>query len=326
MAGAKNRARLLHLIELLHRETDEEHFLSLKEIHERLGRVLLEEVSLRAIADDLEFLRERRSVFEQVVAHGEKRYSMPQTEFEIHELRLLVDAIASARSITSKDTKRLIGKLQSLTSRHMGKRLEHQIYLDGRLKESNQRLKYYVTDIHEAIAAQEKITFQYAVYGPSKQRILVHDGQVYVVCPYGLVWSQDFYYLIGEHDAERQVKSFRLDRIRNVLLTGERFKRPDFSVAQYVQQNFNMYSGPTEHLEIEFDNQLVNVVIDRFGQGVHMVPGEGDRFRIRVQAGVSDGLVRWMLTWGGDARVIAPRSLAERMKEEARKMLERYSD
>lgn len=326
MAGTKNRARLLHLIDLFYTETDEEHFLSLKEIQERLERSLREEVSLRAISDDLEFLRERKHVLEQVFAHGEKRYSMPQTAFEIHELRLLVDAIASARSITSKDTKRLIAKLQSLTSWHMGKRLEHQIYLDGRVKESNERLKYYVTDIHEAIAAQEKITFQYAMYAPSQQKILVHDGQIYVVCPYGLVWSNDYYYLIGEHEAQRRVKSFRIDRMQNVTLTREHFKRPDFNVAQYIHHNFNMYSGPAEHLEIEFDNQLVNVVIDRFGKGVHMIPGEEGRFRIRVQAGMSEGLVRWILTWGADARVLSPHSLAERMKEEARKILERYSE
>ncbi|MFD1676177.1 helix-turn-helix transcriptional regulator [Alicyclobacillus fodiniaquatilis] len=326
MAGTKNRARLLHLIDLFHMETDEEHFLSLKEIQERLVDELRESVSLRALADDIEFLRERQRVIEATVAHGEKRYSMPRSDFEVHELRLLVDAIASARSITPSQTQRLIRKIQSLTSRYMGKKLENQIYLDGRVKEPNERLKYYITDLHEAIATQSKVTFQYAKYTPTKKRKLVHDGQVYVVSPYGLIWSSDYYYLIGEHEQVGQIKSFRVDRMENVALTKEHFRRPSFNVSEYVNRNFNMYSGPVEYLEIEFDNQLVNVVIDRFGSSVRMMPAEHERFRVRVQAGVSDGLVRWLMTWGGDARVISPLSLVERMRQEAKKMMERYTE
>lgn len=328
MPGTKNRARLLHLIEILHRETDEEHSLSLNEIKARLEFTLHDDVSLKAITDDLSFLGQRRRVLQTTIAHGEKRYSMPRSEFELYELRILIDAVAAARSITQRETKRLIGKIKTLTSRHMGSRLESQLHLDTRTKATNERLKYYLNDIHEAIIGQKKIAFQYAKYTPTLERKLLRQGQDYVVCPYGLIWNNDYYYVVGRHDEESKVKVFRLDRMERVAITGEHFRRPDFSVVDFVNETFNMYSGAnlSEIVELEFDNRLVNVVTDRFGPKITLRSVNDNAFRIRIKANISDGLVRWILNWGKDAKVIAPQSLVDRIRSEAAQMLARYSE
>ena len=145
--------------------------------------------------------------------------------------------------------------------------------------------------------------------------------------PYGLVWSQDFYYLIAKTVGDGKMKHFRVDRMRNIYVKKNKFvKEPSFDMNQYLRKLFHMYSGEEISIEVEFDNHLVNVVIDRFGPEADIRPMPNGRFKLFSKVIFSDGLVRWLLTWGSDAKVLHPPKLVQRIKEDIEKSYKNYQE
>lgn len=257
----------------------------------------------------------------------EKYYSHQNRLFELHELRVLVDAVSSARFITSAETEELIKKLKKLTSVYLAKQLENRILLTEGTKTENSFVKHSIHTLHEAIWDRRVIQFQYGRYNVEKEFQLSRNGDFYYVKPLGLVWNNQYYYLIGEYEPEGDIRHYRVDRMRKVTALEKNFlPNPDFDVSKYTNKLFHMYSGEERNIEIEFDNHLINVVIDHFGVNVPITRHTENTFRISTPAVISDGLVRWILTWGGDAKVLNPPALVERMKAEAEKLWKQYND
>jgi predicted DNA-binding transcriptional regulator YafY len=322
-----SKQRLLKLQDILKKYTDEENELSLNQIIELFNQEADMMVGKKAIHDDL--LELEKSLLFDVTVNQEKEgvekyYSHQQRLFEVHELRMLIDAVSSAKFISTAETEKLISKIKKLTSENHSKLLKNTILLSENVKNENQQIKYSIHELHNAIANFQKVTFQYGKYNLQKKFELNRNGEFYFVKPYGLVWGNDFYYLIGT-SMSGEIRHYRVDRMRNVTSTKESFvPDSDFNVTKYTEKLYNMYSGEETLTEIEFANHLINVVIDRFGRGIHIRPGMANSFRVSTQAMLSDGLVRWILTWGSDAKVITPPSLVERMKTEAEKFYHIY--
>lgn len=322
------KQRLLKLQDILKRYTDEENELSLNQIVDMFSQETNRVVGKKAILDDLKEL-EKSLLFDVTVNHEkegvEKFYSHQQRLFEVHELRLLIDAVSSAKFISTAETEQLINKIKKLTSEKQATLLKNTILFSENVKNENQQNNYSIHELHTAISNFRMITFQYGKYNLSKKFEFNRNGEFYFVKPYALVWSNDFYYLIGEFSPTGEIRHYRVDRMRIVSSTSEFFvPNPDFNVTKYTEKLYFMYSGEESLIEIEFDNHLINVVIDRFGRGIHIRPVNENSFRVSTQAIISDGLVRWLLTWGSDARVITPSPLIERMRTEAEKLYQAY--
>jgi predicted DNA-binding transcriptional regulator YafY len=282
----------------------------------------------KAIRDDLKEL-EKSLLFDvtvnQVSEGVEKYYSHQARLFEIHELRLLIDAVSAARFISSVETERLINKIKKLASDHQAEQLKNRILLPDNVKNEDQRIKNTMHEIHTAISMNHLILFRYGKYNLEKRFDYNRNGQIYEVKPYALVWQNEFYYLIAEYVPKKEIRHYRVDRMRDVSVNNETFlPDPDFDPANYTGMLFFMYSGEEAMVEIEFANHLINVVIDRFGRGVNIRKVNDHFFRVSTQAMISDGLVRWLLTWGSDAKVLTPISLVERMTKEAEKLYRTY--
>lgn len=323
-ANSRNRERLLKLIDILHKKTDKNHYISITELQALLENEWGTSVSKGTINNDLQFLNSIRHVLVQGVGHNKYVYAMPQTDFDILELRMLVDAVASSRSITPEMTKELIRKITSMTSEHEAKRLKHLIVLERYVKAASSELADSIDMIHQAINDKVKVTFQYQKYTPRMTRELRDNGKNYHVVPFSLIWSNDYYYLVGRPDDGPDQKTFRVDRMVNVNLTNDSFVRPSFSVTDFLAKSFFMYPGEVHRVEIQFVNQLINVVVDRFGDKIHVDRVDDDHFKILIDAAISEGLIRWLLTWGGDAKVLRPAHLVETMRQESLKLLAQY--
>jgi predicted DNA-binding transcriptional regulator YafY len=321
-----NKQRLLKVQDILKKHTDEQNQLTVRQIIDYIETD--EGVSTSAVRDDLKKLADSRifDVIENQETNGlEKYYSHQARLFEIHELRMLVDAVTSAKFITNSDTENLVNKLKKLTSFHLASQLENQILLAEGTKTENNSVKYTINTLHEAIWSRNLILFQYGRYDLSKEFQLSRNGETYLVKPYALVWNNDYYYLIAEYVPKGDVRHYRVDRMRDVSSVDQTFEPdPDFDVTRYTHKLFHMYSGEERSIELEFDNQLINVVLDRFGLNVNVRPHSEQTFRISTNVIISEGLIRWLLTWGSDAKVLNPPSLINRMKEEAEKLYNSY--
>lgn len=323
------RERVLVLKELLERHTDEENELPLSDIVHLLEEKFMEyEFSKKAIKEDMNMF-ETSNVIDLIVnqvANGlPKYYSYQNRLFEIQELRLMIDAVVSARFITKKEKEDLISKIKQLTSCKMAARLENQIYIQDNAHSESNKSRFTIYNLHHAIDNQNVIEFQYGRYNVDKEFILSRNGKIYNLHPYALVWNHEYYYLIGWFPEAGELRHYRIDRMVNVRMTEEHFKKSsDFDPSRYTQQVFHMFAGTEEWIEIRFSNKLINVIIDRFGKSVPIRQDGADHFILRTKAVISDGLFHWLMTWGSEAEVLNPPELKEKVKQESERLYRMY--
>jgi predicted DNA-binding transcriptional regulator YafY len=324
-----NRKRLFLLMEILKKYTDINHQLTLQEIVELFEDdygIVVNPVGLRNDLKELEKIDAFAVIFEREANGLPTYYSYQNRPFETHELRLMIDAISSAKFITKLDTEKIIEKLKKLTSVYQAPQLENRIVLSEHNKSENRNVKYIISDLHEAVSAKRIIEFQYGRYNTNKEFVLSNNGNVYRLKPYGLFWNNDYYYLIGEYVPKREIRHYRIDRIyKNITKTEETFLTDtNFNITQYTEKLFHMYAGEETSIEVEFSSSLINVVIDRFGRKADIRPIDESKFKLFTKGIISEGLIRWILTWGSDAKVLYPPMLVERLKIETEKLYHIY--
>jgi predicted DNA-binding transcriptional regulator YafY len=323
-----NKERLLKLMSILREETDEDHELNMDEIILNFKQTYGSELKLNknSLKDDLHHLI--RQGFDVTINQEKdglpKYYSHQYRLFELYELRMLIDAVVAAKFITKKETRQLIGKIKKLTSHHQGKKLHNEIQIDSSIKSESPFNRRMIHDIHEAIAERRMITFQYGRYDVHKQFNLSHKGRLYKVKPYALAWANDFYYLIAHYFEADEIRHYRVDRLRHVDALSETFPYEPFDVSKYVQSTFHMFAGDEEWIKIKLHNNLINVMIDKFGKNVNIQREGENHFILSTKARVSTGLINWIFTFGSQAKVISPPSLVETVKTEVNKLHSLY--
>lgn len=266
---------------------------------------------------------------------GEKRsktyyYHVGEREFELAELKLLVDAVQSSKFITEKKSKKLIKKLEGFLSKYDAKKLERQVFVSGRIKAMNESIYYNVDIIHEAIASNSKVKFQYYQWDVDKNIVLRHDGAYYCISPWGLLWEDENYYLIGYDHVAGIMKHYRVDKMLKLKLAKEKREGREYfreyDMAVYTKKHFGMFDGKEERVKIEFENYLAGVVIDRFGKGVILRKTDAGHFTIIVDIAVSEQFLGWVFALGSGAKIISPESVVEQMRNQIKKEVAMYND
>ncbi|GLB61130.1 helix-turn-helix transcriptional regulator [Cytobacillus sp. NCCP-133] len=330
MTRLDNKERMLKLMEILKEQTDEENEYTIDEIVECFKREYGPEVKLNknSLKDDINHLIEANFdiTINQEKEGMPKYYSHQYRLFELYELRMLIDAVASARFITKDETKQLIRKIKKLTSTRHARKLHNEILIDSSVKSESKMVRLAINDLHEAISERKIVAFQYGRYNINKEFVLSHDGDEYRVRPIALTWVNDFYYLIAYFFKKEEIRHYRMDRLRNVRITEEQFPYEPFDVSKYVSSTFHMYAGSEEWIKIRFHHDLINVIIDKFGKDADIRKLDEQHFVLTAKAIVSDGLVKWLLNWGKQAKVLSPSSLVEEVVNEIHNMLTVYDE
>lgn len=314
--------RTLILFKYLWGATDESHPVSLADISAHLAqygitadpRTLRRDIG-QLVEFGVDIVKDRRV---------QNLYHVATRHFEAPEVKLLIDAVQSARFITPKKSKELIKRLTTFVAPNDVALLKRHLYIDGRTKATNESIYVSVDRIQTAIAERKKITFRYFDYSPSKERVHRHDGQVYSVSPYALLWNNDAYYLVGFHDHRQQIAKFRVDRIDSLEITMEAAVRKpkDFDVSAYFTQEFSMLNGRTCRVTLLCDNILMNSIIDRFGEGVPTQIVDDTHFRVEVTVDLSSNFYGWVFASAGRMRIVEPQEAVDGF----RRILESFID
>lgn len=309
------KLKLLYLTRILIERTDEEHSMTAQELINALA-VYDIKVERKTIYADIELLRQFGLDIE--LRRGKTPgYYVASRDFELPELKLLVDAVQSSRLITSKKSEELIGKLSRLTSNPQAKQLQRQVYVTGRAKAFNENVYYSIDAIHAAISEGRKISFQYFDYDVSKRRIYRKNKEAYIRTPVALCWNDDKYYLITYSPKyEDGFTHFRVDRMNEVQMLDEPadiYKK--FNMAEYTKRIFGMYNGETVKARLMFKNGIANTVLDHFGNKTRLTAAGCDGFTIEVDVSASPVFLAWMFQFGERAEILAPDSLREAMRE-----------
>lgn len=305
------RLKILYLYRILWEKTDSEHALTMPQIQSELKKYGVE-AGRKAIYEYIDALREFGAEIESGMGKS-SGYSLASRTFDLPELKLLADAVASSRFFTEKKAKALVEKLETLCSEHEAGSIRRNVYIANRLTTDNERIYYNVNEIHRAIAEKRKISFKYFDYDIRKRK-RYREGER-VCSPYALTWNEEKYYLIAHYEKYGRMSHFRVDRMENVQILDEPVhKMPrDFKLSEYMGSTFSMFSGEIETVRLRFKNSLLNAVLDRFGRQITLVPDGDKHFTVKVPVRASrpEPFFGWLFQFGTDAQILAPESLRE---------------
>lgn len=323
--------RTLAIYRLLKQHTDENHPMNAVEIAQRLRAMGLE-VERRSIYRSIEELEQ----FGMDIIHEDQKnqgFYLGAREFELPEIKLLMDAVQAARFITPGKSRKLVQKIAGFASAAQREALMESVFLEDRAKCLNEQVYYHIDAITSAIREGRKIGFHYCEYNQRKHLVSRRGGEEYKASPYALTWSQDAYYLISRIGGHPEFTHFRVDRMKDVRVLEEPllgyadfYNDEKFNIGDYCKRAFSMFSGPLTEVTIRFADHLATPVLDKLGTDVRIVPDEQHPgyFLMKTELVVSAGLTAWLAHFGGDAEVIAPQSARDKMREALRAALSNY--
>lgn len=253
---------------------------------------------------------------------------MASREFELPELKLLVDSVQSSKFITHKKTMSLIKKIENLASVYEAQLLNRQVFVKNRIKTMNESIYYNVDAIHTGIANNRKIRFHYFEYTVEKERRFRRDKAWYVISPFALTWDDENYYLVAYDTEAGIIKHFRVDKMVDIEMTEEKRDGQEayaaLDMAVYARKVFGMFSGEELSVKLRFENHLVGAVLDRLGRDVMLIADGDDYFTVRTDVVVSPQFFAWVAGFGSSAQIIAPDEVVSAMRRHIESVAQLY--
>lgn len=328
MAKSQNqKLKLLYLWEYLTQQTSEEHPVSIKQI---IAYLESQDIAAerKAIYDDLELLRYWGLDIIQVGESRSTAYYVGSRDFELPELKLMVDSVQSSKFITEKKTIALIKKIEQLTNAFDAQLLSRQVFVANRIKTMNESIFYNVDAIHSAIAANKKLQFHYFEYTVTKERRLRHDGAFYQISPFALTWDDENYYMVGYDSEMARIRHFRVDKMIDISSLDEERDGQDayakMDLALYARKTFGMFVGEDKKVTLRFENSLVGPVIDRFGKEIMIIPDGDEHFKFSADVAVSPQFFAWICGFGTQAEIIGPAEVVSEFAKHIRSIADQY--
>ncbi len=325
--GTNQKLKLYRLALIMTELTDDEHMITMPEIQKELAKYEIT-ADRKSLYDDLEALQ-----ILGIEVKGEKvgrkfYYHVSNKQFEIAELKLLVDAIQSSKFITAKKSKELIDKLNTFASKYEADQLNRQVVVQGRVKTMNESIYYFVDDVHRAIAENRQISFEYMRWDIDKTMVPRRE-EPYVVSPWALTWDDENYYLIAYDEEAGCIKHFRVDKLKSIrILKDKRIGKDKFKeldLAKYSKMSFGMFHGEPTKVKIAFQKEIVGVFLDRFGRDIPIHPSDKkDWYETYVDVAVSDQFLGWVFALGSDVKILGPENVVKQFKDEVQERAKIY--
>lgn len=330
--SSMQKQKLLYLQKIMLEKTDENHGLTANEIKQQLEAYGIK-TERKSLYDDLKIL-ETFGIDICRTRTTTVKYYVGSRDFEMPELKLLVDAIQSSKFITQKKSLSLIKKLSHLVSENEASQLQRQVYVSNRVKNINEKIYYNVDTLHNAISRDRQVTFKYCRWetdfsGAKKIKWVERkNGALYSASPWALCWDDENYYLIGYDSEAQMIKHYRVDKMESISITekgrdGKKsFER--FDLAGYAKSVFSMFGGTQADVTLSVDNSLVGVIVDRFGSDVIISRESDTSFTVSVRVVLSPQFYAWVFGLGGGIRILSPKLAVDEYKEKLSEICSKY--
>ncbi|MGN0538690.1 MAG: helix-turn-helix transcriptional regulator [Candidatus Fimenecus sp.] len=330
-SASKQKLRLLYIIDILSKKSDEEHPLSAFDIIDYLNNDYGIACERKTVYDSIDCLIEYG--YDIIKSKSPRGYFMASNRFEIPELRLMIDAVQAADFISAKKTKMLLEKFSAFTSEYNYKRILKQVYIDNRNKCANENIFYIIDELNNAVVKKLQVEVVYRRRKVSDSGKAVFEEKSMTVNPYALLWSNDHYYLVGNYSKYDNLIHLRIDRLKSVTVTdvpARHFSevspyRTSFDVADYANKHLSMFSGDIKPVELICNNEIIEEFIDKFGEKCYMRPYDEKTFLTKVDTAVTDGLVSWIMQYGNNVKVKAPKELKNMIIDKTNSILDLYN-
>ena len=328
MAKSENqKQKILVLLDLFKSKTDEEHGVTTSDIIDYLAEHGIK-AERKTVYADLNTLKEYGYEISKAKKDGNYYYTLLDRDFQLPELKLLVDAVQASKFISAKKSSELIKKIENLASVYQAKQLQRQVFVSNRIKTNYENVYYNVDELNLAINENRKIKFDYYEWNLSKEMVLRKNGHKNDISPWSLAWDDENYYLVAFDGNSGIIKHYRVDKMRKIEILDEardgREEIEEFDAAKYAKKVFGMFTGDEQRVKIQFANKLIGVVIDRFGQDIMIIPKGVDQFVVNVNVKVSNMFLGWIIGLGDGAKILEPESVVDEVKQITERLKEQY--
>lgn len=312
------KLKIIYIMEYLLKNSDEEHVVTTNQI---IAYLRSHDISAerKTVYSDIDALRDYGLDIIQTSTGNTYGYYVASRDFELPELKLLVDSVQSSKFITHKKTMSLIKKIEKLASIHSAQLLNRQVYVKTRIKTMNESIYYNVDEIHNGISKNRKIRFLYFEYTVTKERHYRHNGDFYVVSPFAMTWDDENYYMVAYDTDAAMIKHYRVDKMEQISVLDEERDGQDaynaLDMGVYARKTFGMFTGEETNVHLRFENHLVGAVLDRLGRDVFLVADGSDHFTVHTDVVVSPQFFAWVLGFGASAQIIGPAHVVEEIKQ-----------
>ena len=296
------------IAKILYERTDYDHFLTTAQLIDILKEEYGMSTHRTTIGPDIEMLQ-NLGMDIQLTKSSQNQYNVLGRYFDDAELRLMIDAVASSRFITAKQSADIIAKISALAGKNAAERMVRNVSVERRIKGSNKNVVNIVNAVNEAINQKKQVSFQYFEYNVKKERKPRYDGYWYTFSPWRLVWNGDYYYVVGFYEKYKTITSYRIDRIVSVpkILETDSIPIPDdFDLDHHLNTMYHMFSTQRRTVELICDNSLMDAIIDRFGEDVVTYANDMETFRAVVEIAVNDVFYTWIFGFGGLVKIKGP--------------------
>lgn len=311
--NSMSKLRPLFILKLIYEHTDENHYITIAQILQFLRDEYDIESYRKTVKEDIDLLIDAGFDIE-FIKSSQNQYHIISRDFDIAELKVLIDAVVSSKFISKTKSHELADKLSKLAGPYVAKELVRNIDVERRVKGDNKQLLLIIDTINTAINEKKKIAFKYFTYDVRKDKKEKHNGYLYKFSPHKLVWNGDYYYVVGYSEKYDDIGSFRVDRISKVpeMLEEKAVPMPRaFDINTYLNSMFKMFSGEQIEVELVCDNSVMDSIIDRFGENVKVYANDMESFRIIVKVSVSHIFFSWIFGFGGKVKIKSPLNVKE---------------
>lgn len=324
--SSNQKFKFTYLMKIMLEKTDDEHALTLSQIIAELEKYGVT-AERKSIYSDFHEMTDRFGI--EVIKEQigrETYYHVGAREFELAEVKLLIDAIQCAKFITERKSRELIKKVKGFVSEHQASQLQRQVFVNGRIKTMNESIYYSVDEIYNAIEHNKKIRFKYFSWQPDKSQYILNNGNFFTVSPWALTWCDEYYYMVAFDDYSRQCKHYRVDKmlkpqvIDEMREGAEQFRNLD--MAAYSKATFGMYGGEKKRVKIHLHNKMAGVFIDRFGKDITLRPIDEKHCELNVEVFISPQFYGWIFGLGKDVKIVGPDEVVTQMKEHLQTLTE----
>ncbi len=323
----KQKQKLLYIAKYLMEQTDEGHAVSTPQLIQYLNSQGIK-AERKSIYNDIDTLNEFGM---DIIRSDEHRggYMLASRQFELAEVKLLIDLVQSSKFITEKKSRELIDKLETLVSKYDAKAMQRQVQVIGRSKTLNENIYYNVDLIHTAISKNVKIQFHYFEWDVNKKMKLRHDGAFYEVSPWKLTWDDENYYMVAYDEDAEVIKHYRVDKMVDVSLTEtdrvgkELFEK--MNIVEYSKKTFGMFAGEEKTVRLRCNNSMIGVIVDEFGTDVSIRKEDENHIVARMDVAVSPQFFGWLAGLGDRIEIISPSDVREEYRTYLANIVSRYN-
>lgn len=314
---ADNKGRVLCLEHYLLDRADEQHPATTDELIAALAERGYS-ANRNTLRSDIDALRAEGVEATGVRVGNAKGYYIKNRPFTVSELRALIDAVSSSQFISARNSRALIRRLADMAPEAERKDLTVSAFCTARVKTDSPVAFSSLDTVSRAIRGRKKLSFRYVDYLPDKSEILRHDGKLYTVSPYALLWNDGRYYVPSYDPEKGKIVSYRVDRMRNVMVVNaaaEPGMKPDLN--DYSMKTLWMYEGDRTEREVALisENRHMISLIDRFGNGFRADPADENHFRALIKVIPSATFFSWIFQFSGGIRIAGPADVKREYEE-----------